>query len=56
VNVRLDMGLVSGLTSGLADDARLRAITELRRRIEHRATTDGVLPGSAASLMTARRP
>jgi hypothetical protein len=31
-------------------------MTELRRRIEHRATTDGVLLGSAAWLMTARRP
>ena len=38
-----DMGLVRGLTNDLGDDDRLRAMAELRRRIAHRATPDGVL-------------
>ena len=51
-----DMGLVRGLTDGLDEDARLSAMAELRRRIEHRATPEGVLLESAAWLITARRP
>lgn len=51
-----DMGLVRGLTSELADGDRLRAMAELRRRIADRATSDGVLVGSAAWLITAHRP
>lgn len=50
------MGIVRGLTEGLDDDVRRRALDRLRDRVAAHTTADGVLMGSASWLITARRP
>lgn len=50
------MGIVRGLTEGLDDDVRRRALDRLRYRVAAHTTADGVLMGSASWLITARRP
>lgn len=50
------MGFVRGLTDGLDDATREEAMASLHRRITDSETTDGVLLGSAAWLITARQP
>jgi SAM-dependent methyltransferase len=49
------MGIVEGLTDGLDDDARARAMANLSDLIHQRQTADGVLLASAAWLITAER-
>ncbi len=51
-----EMGLVQGLAEGLDDDTRSAAMADLRRRIATSTTDDGIALGSAAWLITARRP
>lgn len=50
------LGVVRGLTQSLDADARAAAMDALRAMIAAHATPDGVLFGSAAWLLTARRP
>jgi SAM-dependent methyltransferase len=49
------LGFAGWLLDGLDDDARARAVADLRRRIEAHAGPGGVEFGSAAWLVTARR-
>lgn len=49
------MGIVRGLSSGLEPGARAEALDRLRRAVAAHETSDGVLLGSAAWLITARR-
>lgn len=49
------MGIVRGLSGGLAPDARAEALGRLRGAVAAHETPDGVLLGSAAWLITARR-
>jgi SAM-dependent methyltransferase len=49
------MGIVEGLTDGLDADARATAMSTLAHLFEERETADGVLLGSAAWLITARK-
>ena len=48
-----EMGIVRGLTNGLADDIKTRTMNRLRTVIREHETDDGVLFGSAAWLITA---
>ena len=50
------MGIVRGLTHDLDDDARAQAIDELHQTVVAHTTADGVLFGTSAWLITARRP
>jgi len=50
------LGLAGWLLEGLDDAAREDAVADLRRRIEAHTGPDGVEFGSAAWLVTARRP
>lgn len=50
------MGIVAGLTHELDDADRARALDELRRTVAEHDTGDGVLFGTSAWLITARRP
>lgn len=50
------LGLVGGMLDGLDPADRDRAVADLRRRLEDHAGPDGVELGSAAWLVTARRP
>jgi SAM-dependent methyltransferase len=50
------MGIVEGLTEGLDADDRAKAVTNLERLFNERETADGVLLGSAAWIITARKP
>lgn len=50
------LGLAGWLLDGLDDAARGRAVADLRRRLAAHAGPDGVELGSAAWLVTARRP
>jgi SAM-dependent methyltransferase len=52
---RFVVGVAGWLTDGLDDDARDRALGDLRRRIEAHAGPGGVEFGSATWLVTARR-
>jgi SAM-dependent methyltransferase len=52
---RFVVGVAGWLTDGLDDDARNRALDDLRRRIEAHIGPDGVEFGSATWLVTARR-
>ncbi|MBW3574896.1 MAG: class I SAM-dependent methyltransferase [Actinobacteria bacterium] len=47
-------GAVRGLTEGLAEQQRVRALDQLRTTLHEHATDDGVQLGSAAWLITAR--
>jgi SAM-dependent methyltransferase len=49
------MGIVEGLTDGLDSGARARAMANLAALFRQRETADGVLLGSAAWLITARK-
>jgi len=49
------MGIVEGLTGGLDDAARSNAMANLAELFRQHETPDGVLLGSAAWLITARR-
>jgi SAM-dependent methyltransferase len=49
------MGIVEGLTQGLDDGTRQRAMSQVREMLAAHETADGVLLGSAAWLITARR-
>ena len=49
------MGIVQGLTEGLDDDARARAMSNLADLFSERESADGVLINSAAWLISARR-
>jgi SAM-dependent methyltransferase len=49
------MGIVEGLTQGLDDDDRARAMTQVRALLSAHETRDGVLLGTSAWLITARR-
>ena len=49
------MGIVKGLTEGLDDETRERALENLRQTVKAHETPEGVLFGSAAWLVTARR-
>ena len=49
------MGIVEGLTHDLDDDARAEAMANLADLFHAHETPDGVLFGSAAWLITARR-
>jgi ubiquinone/menaquinone biosynthesis C-methylase UbiE len=49
------MGIVEGLTDGLDDAARSTAMSNLEELFRRHETADGVLLGSAAWLITARR-
>jgi SAM-dependent methyltransferase len=51
-----EMGLVRGLTEGLDEITRRRALDRLRDRVAAHETTDGVVMGSAAWLITAKQP
>jgi SAM-dependent methyltransferase len=53
--LRFVLGLAGWLLDGLDDDARDRAVADLRRRLAAHAGPDGVELGSAAWLVTARR-
>ncbi len=50
------LGFAGWLLDGLDDAARGRALADLRRRLADHRTADGVEFGSAAWLVTARRP
>ena len=50
------MGIVEGLTHGLDDTDRARALDALRETVAAHDTDDGVLLGTSAWLITARRP
>lgn len=50
-----EMGLVRGLTDGLDHETTTRAMKSLRHSIDAHETHDGVLFGSAAWLITARK-
>ena len=50
------MGIVAGLTHDLDDADRARALDELQRTVAAHDTGDGVLFGTSAWLITARRP
>jgi SAM-dependent methyltransferase len=50
------MGIVRGLTEGLAPEARQLAFDNLRRTIAAHVTEEGVVFDSAAWLITARKP
>ncbi len=50
------LGIVRGLTEGLDEDRRAEAHAALRQTIAAHETPDGVLFGTAAWLITARRP
>ncbi len=50
------LGLVRGLTGGLDDDTRSRAMADLRRAVDGHETDEGVVMQSAAWLITAQRP
>ena len=50
------MGIVRGLTEGLDERTRQQALDRLRDDITSNQTSDGVLMGSAAWLITATRP
>ncbi|MGR7026807.1 class I SAM-dependent methyltransferase [Geodermatophilus sp. URMC 62] len=50
------LGLAGWLLDGLDDAARARAVADLRRRLEAHTGPDGIEFGSAAWLVTARRP
>ena len=50
-----EMGIVRGLTGGLDPETKGRAMSNLRRTIDSHETVDGVLFGSAAWLITARK-
>jgi SAM-dependent methyltransferase len=49
------MGIVRGLTHDLSDDDRARALDELRSTLTAHASLEGVLLGTSAWLITARR-
>jgi SAM-dependent methyltransferase len=49
------MGIVEGLTGGLDESARAEAMSNLAQLFREHESTDGVLMGSAAWLITARR-
>lgn len=51
-----NLGMVRGLTEHLDADSRAAAMGELRATVDAHATDDGVVFGSAAWLITARRP
>jgi hypothetical protein len=50
------LGVAGRLLDGLDPAARERAVADLRRRLAAHAGPDGVELGSAAWLVTARRP
>jgi SAM-dependent methyltransferase len=50
------LGVVEGLTRDLEDAPRSRAFAELRKTVDAHVTTDGVLFGTSAWLITANRP
>ena len=50
------LGIVEGLTKNLDADMRARALEQLHRALKAHDTGDGVLVGSCAWLITARRP
>jgi SAM-dependent methyltransferase len=50
------LGIIEGLTRDLDDTTRARALEQLRTAVSSHATTDGVLFGGSAWLITARRP
>ena len=50
------LGMVEGLTQELDDDAKAVALAQLRRALAVHETPEGVLVGSSAWLITARRP
>jgi SAM-dependent methyltransferase len=52
----LTMGIVEGLTQDLDERAREQAMARLRETLAAHETDDGVLLGSSAWLITARRP
>ncbi|SFN80674.1 Methyltransferase domain-containing protein [Geodermatophilus obscurus] len=54
--LRFVLGFAGWLLDGLDDAARGRALADLRRRLADHVTPDGVEFGSAAWLVTARRP
>lgn len=49
------MGIVEGLTDGLDADTKAQAMSNLAQLYQDSESTDGVLAGSAAWLITARR-
>lgn len=49
------IGIVEGLTHDLDDDGRARALAEVQKTLAAHATQDGVLFGTSAWLITARR-
>ena len=49
------MGIVRGFTDGLVPEARQEAFDKLRRAIAGHKTDDGVVFGSAAWFITARK-
>ena len=49
------MGIVEGLTDGLAEEARAEAMSNLADLFAEHETAEGVLLGSAAWLITARK-
>ncbi len=50
------LGIVEGLTQGLDDKSKARALDEVHGALLAHATDEGVLLGSSAWLITARRP
>ena len=50
------LGIVKGLTESLDDDARAAAIAKLQAAIKAHETPEGVLLGTSAWLITARKP
>jgi hypothetical protein len=50
------IGIVHGLTQELDDARTAEALAALRRTVEEHDTGDGVLFGTSAWLITARRP
>ena len=49
------MGIVEGLTHDLDEDARAEAMDNIRKLLAEHETSDGVLFGTSAWLITATR-
>jgi hypothetical protein len=50
------MGIVEGLSHDLDDDARAEAMDNIRKVLATHETSEGVLLGTSAWLITARKP